>query len=150
MITAYSKGLANCAICGKLSDASLTHCPRCNSHLVLRKPNSMQRVLALTITASILFIPANVLPITITYQLGQTVSSTIIGGVFYLWEHGSYPVALVIFVASIIVPSVKILSLFYLCWMVKNKNRKDQLAYTQLFRVIEFIGRWSIILITEF
>ena len=88
-VTAASKGLSNCEVCGKLSDASLDHCPRCNAHLELRKSNSIQRVLAFTIVATILYIPANVLPITVTYQFGNEINSTIIGGVFFLWHHGS-------------------------------------------------------------
>lgn len=145
MINAASKGLANCEVCGKLSDASLTQCPRCHSHLELRKHNSVQRVLAFTITACVLYIPANVLPITITFQLGQTINSTIIGGVFFLWEHGSYPVASVIFIASVMVPAGKILALFYLCWAVTRKELAKQVQNTQLYRVVEFIGRWSMV-----
>jgi paraquat-inducible protein A len=91
MATAASKGLASCNICGKLSNDSLEHCPRCNSTLYLRKPSSIQRVLAYLITACLLYIPANVLPITITItititnQLGRELNSTIIGGVIFLW-----------------------------------------------------------------
>jgi len=111
MSTAASKGLANCQICGKLSNLSLLQCPRCGSTLYLRKPSSIQRVLAFLITACILYIPANVLPITITNQLGRELESTIIGGVILLWEHGSYLVALVIFIASIMVPVAKMIAL---------------------------------------
>ena len=145
MITAASKGLANCEVCGKLSDASLMNCPRCHTHLELRKPDSIQRVLAFTIAACVFFIPANLLPITITYQLGQEIHSTIVGGVFFLWKHGSYPVAAVIFVASVIVPSAKIISLFYLCWAAKNKRIRNRRDYTKLYRIVELIGRWSMV-----
>ncbi len=145
MITAASKGLANCEICGKVSDVSLKHCPRCHSHLELRKPNSIQRVLALTITACIFYIPANVLPITITYQLGRRFESTIMGGVFFLWEEGSYPVASVIFIASVLVPASKIFALFFLCWIVKSNKFKKCNDYTKLYRVVELIGRWSMV-----
>ena len=115
MITAAAKNLANCQICGKLSNSQLAHCPRCSSNIHLRKPNGIQNTLAYLITACILYIPANVLPITTTTQLGREIQSTIIGGVILLWEHGSYPVALIIFIASIIVPIVKIIALFWLC-----------------------------------
>ena len=145
MITAASQGLANCEVCGKLSDASLEECPRCHSHLELRKHNSIQRVLVFTITACILYIPANVLPITITYQFGQEIDSTIIGGVFFLWQHGSYPVAAVIFVASVMVPSAKILALFYLCWVTKHRNSSSRRENTMLYRIVELIGRWSMV-----
>ena len=145
MITAASKGLANCEVCGKLSDAKLKKCPRCHSHLELRKANSIQHALVFTITACILYIPANVLPITITYQLGQEINSTIIGGVFFLWKHGSYPVASVIFIASVMVPSAKILALFFLCWAAVNKKLTNHRDYTKLYRIVEIIGRWSMV-----
>ena len=145
MNTAAARGLANCQVCNKLSDASLTHCPRCSSNLYLRKPHSIQRVIAYLITACILYIPANVLPITTTTQLGRELESTIIGGVIYLWEQGSYPVALVIFIASIMVPIAKIITLFWLCWSVASKHVHRRRERTLLYRVTEFVGRWSMI-----
>lgn len=145
MTTAASEGLANCNICGKLSDASLEHCPRCGSSIYIRKPNSIQHVLALLVTACILYIPANVLPITITNQLGRALESTIIGGVILLWEHGSYPIALIIFIASIMVPVAKMIALFYLCWSVSYKPGYRRTECTRLYRIVEFVGRWSMI-----
>ena len=145
MSTAASKGLANCQICGKLSNVLLEHCPRCGSNLHLRKPSSIQRVLAYLITACILYIPANVLPITITNQLGRALESTIIGGVILLWEHGSYPVALVIFIASVMVPVAKMIALFWLCWSVAYKPGHRLKECTKLYRITEFVGRWSMI-----
>ena len=144
-VTAASRNLANCEVCGKLSDASLKHCPRCHAHLELRKPNSIQRVLIFTITATILYIPANVLPITVTYQFGNEINSTIIGGVFFLWHHGSYPVALVILIASVMVPSAKIVALYYLCWIVYRDKKISQKDNTILYRIVEVIGRWSMV-----
>ena len=144
-VTAASRGLSNCEICGKLSDASHDHCPRCNAHLELRKPNSIQRVLAFTIVATILYIPANALPITVTYQFGNEINSTIIGGVFFLWHHGSYPVALVILIASVMVPSGKILALYYLSWVVYRGKPISQKENTILYRIVELIGRWSMV-----
>jgi paraquat-inducible protein A len=145
MITAASRGYSNCEVCGKLSNASLEQCPRCHARLEVRKADSIRRVLVFTITASILYIPANVLPITITYQLGNEINSTIIGGVFFLWHHGSYPVALVILIASVMVPSGKIMALYYLCWVVKSGRAINQKDNTFLYRVVEFIGRWSMV-----
>ena len=145
MNIAAAKGLANCQVCGKLSSANLIHCPRCTSNLYVRKPNSLQRVVALLITACILYIPANVLPITTTTQLGRVIESTIIGGVIHLWEQGSHPVALVIFIASIIVPIAKIIALFLLCWSVAHKHSYRRRERTLLYRVTEFVGRWSMI-----
>ena len=145
MITAYTKSLANCQVCGKLSNAKLVHCPRCSSNIYLRKPNCIQHTLAYLITACILYIPANLLPITTTTQLGREIESTIIGGVILLWEHGSYPVALIIFIASIIVPIAKIIALFWLCWSVASKHTHRRRERTLLYRITEFVGRWSMI-----
>lgn len=145
MTTAAEIGLASCHICGKLSSADLHKCPRCNESLHLRKPQSLQRAMALLITSCVLYIPANVLPITITYQFGSGLKSTIIGGVIILWEHGSYPIAAVIFIASIMVPSAKILALFWLCWSVRAKRIQRLRERTVMYRITEFIGRWSMI-----
>ena len=145
MITAASKRLANCHVCSKLSSASLTHCPRCHSILFVRKPNSVQHTVAYLITACILYVPANILPITTTTQFGRIIESTIIGGVIYLWEKGSYPAALIIFFASIMIPIAKILALFWLCWSVSKKHAYRRKERTLLYRVTEFIGRWSMI-----
>ncbi len=145
MNTAAATGLANCQVCGKLSDTKLIHCPRCNSSLYLRKPNSIQHVIALLITACILYVPANILPITTTTQLGREIQSTIIGGVIHLWELGSHPVAIIIFIASILVPIAKIIALFWLCWSVAYKHIHRRKERTLLYRVTEFVGRWSMI-----
>ena len=145
MTTAAEKGLANCHICGKLSRGTLEKCPRCNETLHVRKPQSLQRTMALLITSCVLYIPANVLPITVTFQFGNDLKSTIIGGVILLWEHGSYPVALVIFIASVMVPSAKIIALFWLVWSVSIRRVQRLQERTIMYRVTEFIGRWSMI-----
>jgi paraquat-inducible protein A len=105
----------------------------------------LQRTLALLITASILYIPANVLPIMTTEQLGSAVDNTILGGVVLLIDMGSYPVAAVIFVASVIVPLGKLLIMTWLCWGVHRRHVKSQRERTVLYRVTEFIGRWSMV-----
>jgi paraquat-inducible protein A len=143
--TAAEFGLANCHVCGVLSNAKRTHCPRCGSEIQLRKPQSIHRVLALLVTALILYIPANLLPITSTTDLGRVYDSTIVGGVFHLWEQGSYPVALVIFIASIVIPLAKFIALFWLCWTVTYKRDYKRKERAKLFRVTEFVGRWSMI-----
>ena len=145
MNTAAEHGLANCHVCGKLSSAEEAHCPRCGSTLHLRKPHSIHRVLALLVTACILYIPANLLPITSTTQLGVVMDSTIVGGALHLWEEGSYPVAFIIFFASIVIPMAKIIALFWLCWTVVYKKDYKRKERTRLYRITEFVGRWSMI-----
>lgn len=143
--SAAADGLACCHVCYKLSPESLHKCPRCHSALHLRTPDSLQRTIALLITASVLYIPANVLPIMVTDQLGSTIESTILGGVVLLIDMGSYPVAAVIFVASVIVPIGKLIIMSWLCWSVHRRHLKSRRERTVLYRVTEFIGRWSMV-----
>jgi len=101
--TAAAEGLACCHVCFKVTPEALHRCPRCGASLHLRVPESLQRTVALIVTASLLYIPANVLPIMTTEQLGRATDSTIIGGVVLLVHHGDYPIAAVIFIASVLV-----------------------------------------------
>jgi len=144
-VTAASRDLASCHLCCKLAPAAAHGCPRCGSALHQRKPDSLQRTLALLITACVLYIPANVYPIMYTEQLGTTEVSTIIGGVILLIELGSVPVAMVIFLFSVVVPSGKIMALFYLVWTVENHSPLNPRQRSVMYRVTEFIGKWSMI-----
>lgn len=106
---------------------------------------SIQRTWALIITSCLLYIPANLLPIMNTWFFGQDDPSTIIGGVIALWAHGSYPIAIVIFIASIIVPMGKILVLIWLNYSVQTHSNRFDLQRMKVYRIAEFIGRWSMI-----
>jgi paraquat-inducible protein A len=141
--SAASLGLACCHVCYKLAPESEHRCPRCGSALHLRVPDSLQRTVALLITAVVLYIPANVLPIMTTEQLGRSTDSTILGGVVLLMKMGSYPVAAVIFIASVLVPVGKLIAMFWLCWSVAKRHDTLHRQRTVLYRVTEFIGRWS-------
>jgi len=143
--SAAAEGLACCHVCYKLVPEDRRQCPRCGSRLHLRTAASLQRTVALLITASVLYIPANVLPIMTTQQFGRAEDSTILGGVVHLMEMGSYPVAAVIFVASVLVPIGKILVLSWLCWSVYRRHHWSRRERTVLYRVTEFIGRWSMV-----
>lgn len=120
-------------------------CQRCGSYLYLRKPNSVQLTWALLLTAAILYIPANAYPMMITTSLGQSHSSTIIGGMVELWQHGSEPVAVIIFVASVLVPIVKMLVLVLLLWLARHPGPLNAQQKTRLYRITELIGRWSMV-----
>jgi paraquat-inducible protein A len=143
--SAAARGIACCHVCLKATPVALHRCPRCHAKLHLRLPDSLQRTVALLITAAILYIPANVLPIMTTDQLGQSVDSTILGGVVVLVEHGSYPVAAVIFIASVLVPIGKMLTLAWLCLSIARRHESSHRQRTFLYRVTEFIGRWSMV-----
>ena len=144
-LTAASKQLASCHVCYKLAPATEHHCPRCGSAMHLRKTASIQRTLAFLITASILYIPANVLPIMVTDQLGSAEPSTILGGVVLLIELGSVPIALIIFIASVMVPLSKLFALYYLCWCIGKDTKTSNQQNTTMFRMAEFVGKWSMI-----
>jgi paraquat-inducible protein A len=141
--TAAAEGLASCHVCHGLAAVSLHRCPRCRAPLHLRKPDSLQRTIALVLTASILYIPANLLPIMTTTQLGRPVDSTILGGVILLIHHGAYPIAAVIFVASVLVPISKLLALSWLCWSVASRQATSHKERTRLYRMTELVGKWS-------
>lgn len=147
----YSKGsaaannLAVCSACRLLSPLSVHKCPRCHNTLELRKKESISRTVALIITAFLLYIPANILPIMTTTLLGSGSSDTILSGVAVFWSHGDYPIALIIFIASIVIPLVKLFSLTWLCLSVLFKRQIRPRQRTWAFRMIEFIGRWSMV-----
>ena len=143
--TAAALGMAACHACGRLSDADSQRCLRCGSTVHLRVPNSLQKTAALLVTAAILMVPANLLPIMYTEQFGTARANTIVGGTLLLWEHGSYPIALVIFIASVLIPLGKILALAWLCWSVHAYSAEYADDRTKLYRATEFIGRWSMI-----
>ncbi len=145
LTTAANSGLAACHMCYKLAPIAIHHCPRCGSTMHLRKHDSIQRTLALLVTACLLYIPANLYPIMYTDQLGSTEASTIMGGVILLIELGSVPVAVVIFVFSVIVPSGKLMTLFYLVWTVERHSPLDARQRSIMYRVTEFIGKWSMV-----
>lgn len=118
-------------------------CPRCGTHLHRRKPNSIARTWALILAAVIFYVPANVLPITIVTSLGKKQADTIISGAMYFISSGMWPIALVIFVASVFVPLIKLLTLSYLSFSVQRKSRWRPVDRTKLYRMTEVVGRWS-------
>jgi paraquat-inducible protein A len=145
VVTALSKDLVSCHLCCKLSPGHLGRCPCCGARLHQRKVQSLQRTTALLITGSILYIPANVYPIMETDQLGTTIDSSILGGVVLLLNMGSIVIAAVIFIASVMVPLGKFLALYYLVWSVKSRLKSGYRQRTQLYRLAELIGKWSMV-----
>lgn len=141
--TAAAEDLACCHICSKLSSADLHECPLCGAALHVRKAKSLQQTMALVMTAVVLYIPANVLPIMTTTQLGTPEESTILGGVVLLIHHEAYPIAAVIFIASVMVPSGKLIAICWLCWSVARGHTSSYDQRTKLYRATEFVGKWS-------
>jgi paraquat-inducible protein A len=114
-------------------------------HKVSHKKYSVQYTWALIITAIVVYIPANILPIMTTRLFGQDEPNTILGGVIVLWEMGSFPIAIIIFIASIVVPIGKILILAWLNFTVQKPQYELTKARIKSYRIAEFIGRWSMI-----
>lgn len=150
-LTALNASMVSCHSCHLVSRPQMDQktpgntCPRCGAVLHPRKPNSISRTWALVMAAFIFYIPANVLPITLTTSFGQTQSDTIMSGVLYFIATGSWPIALVIFIASIFVPMVKLLILSFLLISVKRKSQWRPYDRTRLYRITEAIGRWSML-----
>ncbi len=143
--TALSQGLVSCHTCLKLEPIGQEHCSRCGSHLHPRQVDSIQRTLALLMAACILYVPANLYPIMYTEEFGASEASTILGGVILLIELDSIPIALVIFLFSVMVPIGKILVMFYLVWTVERAKPTGLRQRARLYRVTEFIGKWSMV-----
>ena len=149
--TARQLGLLNCHDCHLLSEApsGATHehltCPRCGAPLHERKPNSLARTWALVCAATILYIPANVLPMTVTSALGTTQADTIMSGVIYFIHSGSWEIAAVIFIASVFVPLAKLLILVTLLITVQFRSTWRPKDRTALYRLTEMVGRWSML-----
>lgn len=146
-LTARKASLINCHICHLLSRSDLEHdhCPRCGARLHGRKANSLARCWALLIASMIIYLPANLLPITITSALGTTQSDTIISGVIYFIKSGSWYIGLIIFVASIFVPLMKMLILGFLLISVQLRLHWRPKDRTRLYRLTELVGRWSMV-----
>lgn len=147
--TAASLGLLVCHACGQLSrPAPGSHegsCARCGAHLHFRKPDSITRSWALLITAVILYIPANLLPMMHTSSLFGSQSDTIMSGVIYFWTSGSWYLALIIFIASIMVPMLKMIALALLLVTAQRHSRWQPDQRARLYRLVEFVGRWSML-----
>jgi paraquat-inducible protein A len=148
--TALSAGMIGCHSCDLLVDANGKihlglQCPRCGANLHSRKSNSIARTWALIIAALVFYVPANVLPITVIVSLGSVQSDTIMSGVIYFMQSGSWEIALVIFVASVFVPLMKILILIFLLISVQRKSQWRPREQAKLYRLTELVGRWSMV-----
>jgi paraquat-inducible protein A len=122
-----------------------TLCARCDAPLHARKPRSLERTTALLIAAVICYLPANLLPIMTVTSLGKAESDTIMSGVIYFVSSGDWPLAIVIFTASIFVPVAKILILGFLLVSVHRRSRWRPVERTRLYRLTEAVGRWSMV-----
>ncbi|OTG87078.1 paraquat-inducible membrane protein A [Acinetobacter sp. ANC 4558] len=157
-IRAQDLSLMICQCCGLLNTYEpnldnqknmTTKCTRCSTKLRYRKQNSLSRTFALVLAASILYIPANLLPMTITDSLFGSQKDTILTGVIYFWQSGDYLVATIIFCASIFIPLLKLIILFFLLIAVHFQSTQrvefSPSTCAKLYRIVEMVGRWSMI-----
>ena len=129
-----------------MTTSGASHCPRCRTALSLRKVNSLGRCWALVLASYILYLPANLLPVTVTTSFGHSPhSDTIMSGVIYFLQTGSWYIALIIFVASVFVPLMKLLILTFLLASLHLNWRWRPLERTRLYRLTELVGRWSMV-----
>lgn len=146
---AAARGLARCDGCGLLSrvvhpDAP-GHCPRCGARLEFRRARSVEVTWALVIAAAVCYVPANLLPVLVTDSLGSSEPDTILSGVVFLYTSGSWPLALIVLIASVMVPLGKLIALVYLLVTVQRGTQGGPRERTRLYRLVRFIGRWSML-----
>jgi paraquat-inducible protein A len=125
--------------------AEALECPRCGSAVHHRKPDSLARTWALVIAALICYVPANLYPVMAITSLGKTQADTILSGVFFLIHHGMWPLALIVFIASVFVPLAKLALLMFLLLSVQLKSQWRPVDRTRMYRLTEAVGRWSMV-----
>jgi paraquat-inducible protein A len=138
-----------CSVCGLLSrpagPASPGWCPRCGESIVFRRRDPIQRTWALIIAAAICYLPANILPVMTTQTLRSVDPTTIIGGVVRLYEDGSWVLALIVLIASVMIPLVKLIALAYLLITVQLRSERYRRERVRMYRMLKVIGRWSML-----
>jgi len=144
---AENNNILNCHTCGFLSLEldEHQHCSRCNTQLHYRIKNSVETTWALLLAAVVLLIPANLYPVMTVIRFGQGEPNTIMSGVLHLIEAGMWGLAMIVFVASIVVPVMKLMILSFLLISVQKKSIWRPRDRTLLYRVTEVVGAWSMV-----
>ena len=147
VVTAASLGLKACPHCATVWRGAQDGeaCGVCGTRMHRRKPDSLNRTWALLVAACILYIPANLLPVMITKSFFGTQQDTILSGIIYFWVSGAYGLAAIVFIASFLVPLFKLTVLMILLISVQRRSAWRQPERVKLYRMIEIIGRWSML-----
>ncbi len=146
--TAARAGLVSCEACRLLTRPAAGepgHCPRCGEPLEFRRPQAFQRTWALVIAAAVCYIPANVLPVMTTTTLRGSEPDTILSGVLLLYRTGSWHLALVVLIASVMIPLAKLGALSYLLITAQRGSAQNRRDRARLYRLVDVIGRWSML-----
>ena len=148
-VSARSARLAGCRCCGLVraidDPAFAAACPRCRTVWHPIEPDSVQRTGAYLLAAVLLYVPANLLPVMSTASVLGPATHTIVGGIVDLWHMGSYALAVIVLVASIVVPLLKIAALGLLAWTAQRRSRWRQLERARLYRLVDSVGHWSML-----
>lgn len=145
IVNARDVGVVGCRRCARVWPAETPRCGRCGSRLMSRDAMSMQRVWAWWLVGLMCYIPANIYPMLTTRTVFQVSENTIVGGAVELFFQGSYGIALVIIVASVIIPIGKFLAIAFLSFSVRYGGLLARSSRHGLYEVVEYIGRWSMI-----
>jgi paraquat-inducible protein A len=168
VVSAHLHGLVACERCGLVSQvripqedvaavtaavrdlphipsAAAALCPRCDAPLHLGKAASLQRTWAYLFASIVMYVPANAMPIMETSTVIGDSSHTIIGGIGELWAGGTWELAIIVFIASIAVPILKIGSLAYLAWTAGHASLRRKRERSRLYRIVENVGHWSML-----
>jgi paraquat-inducible protein A len=148
-LTAARAGIVSCETCGLLSRPAKGedpgNCPRCGDSLDFRRRDAVQRTWALVIAAAVCYLPANILPVMTTNTLKSAKPNTILSGIVEFYATGSWFLALIVLIASVIIPLGKLGALAYLLVTVQRRSTARSLERTRLFRLLKVIGRWSML-----
>jgi paraquat-inducible protein A len=134
-----------CTVCDLVVGAELegSRCPRCRARLTARKPNAVTYTVALILAALLLYLPANIYPMSSDVQLGELVPHRIVDGIRELFQAGLWPLGLLIFCASIAIPVLKIAGLGWFVLSIRLRSTRHLRLKCRLYRLIDEIGRWS-------
>lgn len=134
-----------CTTCDLIATAvhDGSRCPRCGATLHIRKPDAIRRTTALVITGFLLYVPANVIPVLTTVRLGRADENTIMSGVLELVHNDLWPLAIIVFSASIILPLLKLCGLTWMLLATRLRSRRLLVGRTRFYRMIDLVGRWS-------
>ena len=150
--SALAAGLWRCRGCAAVCvpppeavEQGRARCPRCDAVVHPRKPEAIARAWAFLLAGTALYLPANLLPVTATSAIGGRQTDTIFSGIVYFWKDGSYGLAVLVFVASIVVPMTKLLLMSLLLISLQRHDRRWAQRRLKAYRVLELIGRWSML-----
>lgn len=139
-----NKGLKLCLICNKIN-SNTTHCSRCHNPIFYRKPNSINHSLALLLTAFSLLLPMHLLYISMLTNQGSTTYDNIYSGIAALFDAKMYYIGTIVFIASIVIPFVKVLGLLFIILIIKTKIKLSYKQLTITYNIIKTIGKWSML-----